>query len=162
MAKKSAPAKPKKEAATLAPVVMIYTKSSNHGYALIEAELIAIEGITCVRGIQVTGKEWHRMERKRTLVPFEHVASIVEFQFEEDLWKEPQPKHIRLPDEERQYTPLTSHTQPDQKPQGQHQGRPFRHGGGRNRHNNNNRGRHQHNDQRRFQPPNEFPTDEGK
>lgn len=133
---------------------MVYTKSGHHGCALIDCELVTIEGITFIRGTQVTGKEWHRMERKRTLIQFEHVASIVEFQYEDDLWKEPQPKHIRLPEEERQYTPLTSHQQTEQpKPQGQ--GRPFQRGGHRGGHRNN-RHRHRNNEGNRFPPHNTF------
>ncbi|MBX7143865.1 MAG: hypothetical protein K1X79_05390 [Oligoflexia bacterium] len=146
----------KKAPITLASVVMVFTKSSHHGLALIEAELVTIEGLTFLRGIQVTGKEWHRMERKRTLIPFDHVASIVEFEYEDDLWREPQPKHIRLPDEENQYTPLTSHTQPDAQGQGAHIGGRNSggdgsfHRGGRKRHRHNNRNRHHGGNQGRF------------
>lgn len=161
MTKKVATAK--KSSASLASVVMVYTKSSNHGCALIEAELVTIEGLTFIRGTQVTGKEWHRMERKRTLIPFEHVASIVEFEFEDDLWREPQPKHIRLPEEENQYTPLTSHAQPEA--QGQtgnrpNNDRPF-HRGGHKHHRHNNRNRHQRGNNGRFgNPSGGFPQGE--
>ena len=52
------------------------------------------------------------MEGKITLVPLENVASIIEFETEEDLWSEPQPKNLPLPiDESRQSAVLTSHEQ---------------------------------------------------
>lgn len=98
---------------SLGAVVMLYTKSSSHGIALLAPKIIAIEGQKFLEGTQVTGKAGHRMERKRTLVPFDHVASLVEFSAEEDLWSEPQPKHLRLPDETKPPVALTSHEQPN-------------------------------------------------
>ena len=73
-------------------LVALYTKSSSHCYALVQAEIVEIEGIKFLRGTQVTGKVGHRMEGKRTLIPFEHIGSIVEFASEDDLWSEPQPR----------------------------------------------------------------------
>lgn len=114
---------------TLGNVVMIYTKSSSHGLALVEPKIVSIEGIQFVEGKQVTGRTGHRMEGKRTLVPFEHIASLVEFGAEEELWSESQPKHLRIPVDEKPSAPLTSHEQPD----------PESRGGGSSRHRNDRR-----------------------
>jgi len=122
----------------LGEVVMVFTKSSSHWCGLVEPKVITIEGIKFIEGTQVTGKLGHRMERKRTMIPLEHVASIVEFATEEDLWSEPQPKHLGPPEEERQYTPLTAHNHAPQRPQ---------HGGGRP-HRRDRRHRHPRNDNR--------------
>lgn len=136
MAKKAAA--PKKSSPTLGEVVMVYTKSSSHWYALIEPQITEIEETKFITGIQVTGKQGHRMERKRTLIPLDHVASIIEFQSEDDLWSEPQAKLIRPPEDElSQSALLTSHEQPKPTQGGGHQG------GGR--HNNNRRDRHPRN-----------------
>ena len=116
----------KKEKATLGEVIMVYVKSSSHWYALVQPEIVSIEDISFIRGKQVTGKEGHRMEGRRTLIPLEHVSALVEFASEDDLWSEPQSKYIRPPEEERQGPVLTSHEQL-QGPQ------PGQGGGGRNR-----------------------------
>ena len=75
----------------LGTVIMLYTKQSTHWFGIIEPEIVSISDTKFVRGKQVTGKEGHRMEGKMTLVPLENVASIIEFESEEDLWNEPQP-----------------------------------------------------------------------
>jgi hypothetical protein len=122
-----APAPKKKTTPSLSEAVIVYLKSSSHWYALVKPEIIIFEGITFVAGKQVTGKTGHRMEGKRTLIPFEHVASMIEFASEEELWSEPQPKHLPAPpDPSIQSVPLTSHEQTAEY-QGPH--RP-RHGGG--------------------------------
>ena len=99
--------------------MVVYNKSSSHWVALVNPEVVEIEGIKFIQGKQVTGKEGHRMEGRRTLIPLEHVASMVEFATEDDLWSEPQPKHIRPPDEMRQSAMLTSHEQLAQQQQKQ-------------------------------------------
>lgn len=97
---------------TLGTVIMLYTKQSTHWFGITEPEIVSISDTKFVRGKQVTGKEGHRMEGKMTLVPLENVASIIEFESEEDLWNEPQPKNLPLPiDESRQSAVLTSHEQ---------------------------------------------------
>lgn len=121
---------------------MVQTKSSPHWCGLVQPEIVTIEGISFVQGKQATGKEGHRMEGKRTLIPLEHVAALVEFASEEEFWIEPQPKHIRPPDEARQNPVLTSHEQLTQQ---QHkQG-----GNGRHQRRGRFRGNRQHNDPRR-------------
>jgi len=98
--------------ATLGSIVMIYTKSSSHWYGMINPEIITIADTKFIRGKQITGKDCHKMEGKITLVPLEHVASIIEFELEEDLWNESQPKNLPLPvDESRKSAVLTSHEQ---------------------------------------------------
>ena len=101
----------KKAKPTLGAAVMVFSKSSTHACALVGPEFVTIEGLKFIQGIQSTGKEGHRMEKKRTLIPFDHVASIVEFATEEDLWSEPQPRHLRLAEEQAPTAPLTSHEQ---------------------------------------------------
>ena len=114
-------------AATLGAVVMIYTKSSSHWTALLSPSIIEIEGYRFIEGTQVTGKVGHKMEGKRTLIPLEHVASITEFAAEEDLWSEPQPRHIRATEETAETALLTSHEQPHHKqPSRHHRGGPHR------------------------------------
>ncbi len=93
-------------------VVMVYSKSSSHACALLNPEISTIEGLKFLSGTQCTGKEGHRMEKKRTHIPLDHVASIVEFLTEEDLWSEPQPRHLRIAEElPASNIPLTSHEQ---------------------------------------------------
>jgi hypothetical protein len=130
MAKKSTA--PTKKGPAFAEVVMVYTKGSSHWYALVHPEIVTIEGLKFLAGAQVTGKDRHRMEGKRTLVPFEHVASIVEFQTEEDLWSEPQPRHIPAPPVP-QSPLLTSHEQGGQKDEQKHHFRGEKHQHNRHR-----------------------------
>ena len=135
MVVKKKPASKKSESKSeskLGEAVIVYTKSSSHWSALIEPKITEIEGLKFIDGIQVTGKTGHRMERKRTLIPFDHVASIIEFASEDDLWSEPQAKHIRAPEEESQTVLLTSHEQKQPEPS-----RP----NSNNRHHNNRRDR---------------------
>lgn len=133
MAKKAAANK--KTETSIGEVVMVYTKSSSHWYALVEPKVSEIEGIKFIEGIQVTGKQGHRMERKKTLVPFENVASIIQFETEEDLWSEPQAKLIRQAEEGPQSPLLTSHEQGQPQQNNNRQGR-------RNRHDRHNRKNH--------------------
>lgn len=109
---------------SLGEVVMVYTRSSSHWYGFLKPVIIEIAGVRFLQGTQVTGKEGHKMEGKRTLIPLEHVASIIEFAAEEDLWSEPQPRHIRAPEEDQDNTLLTSHEQPH--PRHQHHRGPHR------------------------------------
>jgi hypothetical protein len=133
------PSEPVQLKATLGDVVMVYTKGSSHWCALVQPQVVDIEGVKFLRGKQVTGKEGHRMEGKRTLIPFELVASIVEFLSEDDLWSAPQPKH--LPDADGPKVPLlTSHEQGH--PEGGHQGN------NRNRHRRGRNNNHSHNNNR--------------
>ncbi len=121
---------PKQTKATLGQVVMVFTKGSSNWCALVEPKIVDFEGLKFIEGIQVTGKEGHRMERKRTLMPFDQVASIVEFENEDALWSVPQPKHV--PSFEENKNPLlTSHEQP-QPHHGERHGN--RHGRNRRRH----------------------------
>lgn len=152
MAKKSATVKKSetKSAAKIGEVVMVYTKSSSHWYALVEPKVSDIEGIKFIEGIQVTGKQGHRMERKRTMVPFENVASIIQFETEEDLWSEPQAKLIRPTEEAPQSALLTSHEQGQPKQNNNNNNRPGRH----NRHDRHNR--KNHNSGGRFNERNDF------
>jgi hypothetical protein len=115
-AKKTIAAKKKKPA--LGEVVIVYSKSSSHWCGLSQPEIVAIEGIKFIQGTQITGKTGHRMEGKRTLIPLDHVASLVEFASEDDLWSEPQPKHMPAPEEARQSVVLTSHEQQFTQPRG--------------------------------------------
>ena len=101
----------KKTKPTLGEVVMVYTKTSSHWYALTQAAIVEIEDIKFVCGTQVTGKTGHRMEGKKTLIPLEHVGSIVEFASEDELWSEPQQRFVRPVEETRQSVLLTSHEQ---------------------------------------------------
>jgi hypothetical protein len=121
----------KQPEATLGQVVMVYTKGSSHWWALVEPKVVEIEQTKFIEGTQVTGKEGHRMERKRTLIPFDHVASIIEFAAEEDLWSAPQRQPKNVPTFEEPKNPLlTSHEQPGANPE------KHKHGNrrGRNRH----------------------------
>ena len=101
----------KKLKPSLGVAVMVFSKSSSHSCALVNPEFVTIEGVKFIQGLQSTGKEGHRMEKKRTLIPFDHVASLVEFASEDDLWSEPQPRHLRLAEEQAPPAPLTSHEQ---------------------------------------------------
>ena len=127
MVKKATPTPKETPGTSLGEVAMVYTRSSSHWYGLQKPMIVEIEGTRFLEGTQVTGKVGHRMEGKRTLIPLEHVASIVEFATEEDLWSEPQPRHIRPPEEGVENTLLTSHEQPahphDRGPRGGPHGR---------------------------------------
>ncbi len=136
MAKKTETSKKAKSTVTLGEALMVFTKSSSHWLALLQPEIVSIEDIKFLQGIQVTGKEGHRMERKRTLVPFDLVTMLIEFPSEDELWSEPQPRHIRPPDETNQNVTLTSHEQPQQQPNKdfQHHQREHHHGNRHHRH----------------------------
>lgn len=130
-AAKVAKAAPEEGEVKLGSVIMLYTKSSSHWYGMTEPEIVTIADTKFVRGKQITGKEGHRMEGKVTLVPLDHVASIIEFALEEDLWNESQPRNLPFPiDESRQSAVLTSHEQLAQ-PQKKHPARPAKSSGGR-------------------------------
>ena len=105
----------KKAETTLGDVVMVYTKGSTHWWALVEPKIVELEGMSFVEGSQVTGKKGHRMEGKRTLIPFDHVASIVAFASEEEIWSAPQPKNLPV-FEEQKPTVLTHHEQTKKEP----------------------------------------------
>lgn len=166
MAAKTAATK-KKADYTLAEVVMVYMKASSHWYALVGPEIITVDGVKFIAGKQVTGKEGHRMEGRRTLVPFEHVASIIEFAAEDELWAEPQPKHLPAPvDTAQQSVPLTSHEQggiggnrPPQNGPGQGQG--GHHRGRRHRGKNRDGRGPSDNSDARFQSQYDFNRDRG-
>ena len=102
-----------KKAATpsFSEAVMLYTKSSTHCFFFFFSEIVTISDVMFLKGRQVTGKEGHRMEGRVTYIPFDNVASIVEFDSEDDLWSEPQPRNLPLPIEESQSAMLTSHEQ---------------------------------------------------
>ena len=117
-------------APTFGEAVMVYTKSSSHYCALLQPKVVTIEGLKFIQGTQVTGKIGHRMEGKTTLIPFEHVASIIQFASEDALWSEPQAKLIRPVEDAEPSTILTSHENP-----GNGNGHPQR-----NRHHNNRHG----------------------
>jgi hypothetical protein len=145
--------------AKLAEVVMVYMKASSHWYALVGPEIVTVEGVKFIAGKQVTGKEGHRMEGRRTLIPFEHVASLIEFAAEDELWSEPQPKHLPPPqDLSQQSVPLTSHEQPNnhnRPPQG---GQGGHHRGRRHRKNRDHQGQ---GSDARFQSEYDFSRDRG-
>lgn len=98
-AKKDSTATPAVSTPTLGKIVLVHTKSSSYWFALLEPKIVSIEEMRFLEGIQVTGKETHRMEKKRTLIPFDHVASIVEFENEENLWKQSAGKQVQVNDE---------------------------------------------------------------
>ncbi len=99
--------------------------------------------MTFIEGTQVTGNPTHRFERKRTLMPFENVGTIVEFQTEEDVFSRPQPRNLP-PLEDDKSPVLTHHEQggkdyPPRGGGGGHRrgggsGGPRRRGGGGGRH----------------------------
>lgn len=119
MVKKKTSTQKKEAAPTLGEAVVIFTKSSSHWQAIIQPEIITIDEIRFIKGTQVTGKPGHRFEGKKTLIPMDHVASIIQFASEEEIWAEPQVKLIRQQTEEGQTNPtLTSHESPDERPGG--------------------------------------------
>lgn len=121
MVKKTATKKEPKNTEMMPPpslgeAVIVHTKSSTHWMALVQPKVVTIEEIKFLEGVQVTGKIGHKMERKRTLVPLDHVASIVQFASEDELWSEPQPRNIRPLEEDKAVSPpLTSHEQNNQE-----------------------------------------------
>jgi hypothetical protein len=135
--KTSAAKETKQEEVTLGKAVIVYPRGSQHWVALSAPELIEIQGIKFLQGIQITGNPGHRFEQKKTLMPFELVGTIVQFQEEEDIWSKAQPRNIAPTTEEVKSATLTSHERgsPDFKAGG-HQGgnrrnRNRRKGGGR-------------------------------
>lgn len=132
MATKKVAAKKKPEI-TLGKAVLVQTKSSSHSIGLGDPKIVVIEDMKFLEGTQVTGKIGHRLEGKRTLIPCDHVASLVEFPSEEDIWSEPQSKMIRPLEIEDRGPVLTLHEQGGHEQGGQ--GHRHRHsGGGPNHH----------------------------
>ena len=115
--------------ATLGGALLVLTKSSSHPIGLVDPKIVTIEEIKFIEGTQSTGKVGHRLEGKRTLIPCEHIASLVEFASEEDLWSEPQSKMIRPLEQLQDRGPvLTLHEQ------GGHDHRTPGHQGGQHHH----------------------------
>jgi len=97
---------------TLGKAVQIYLKSSSHSISLADPKVVTLGAISFVEGTQVTGKEGHRLEGKRTLVACDNIASMVEFASEDDIWSEPQSKLLRHTRVEEDASPvLTLHEQ---------------------------------------------------
>ncbi len=141
--KKAAPKKKSETKAeiTLGRAILVQTKTSSHSIGLGEPKIVVIEEIKFLEGTQVTGKDGHRLEGKRTLIPCDHVASIVEFPSEEDLWSEPQSKMIRPLEIEDRGPVLTLHEQGGHEHRHGHPGgHSGGHSGGRHHHGRRNRG----------------------
>jgi|GEM_PF-5627251 len=113
----------KKPEITLGKAILVQTKGSSHSVGLGDPKIVVIEEIKFLEGTQVTGKVGHRLEGKRTLIPCDYIASVVEFASEEDLWSEPQSKMIRPHEMEDRGPVLTLHEQ------GNHEHRHGRQGG---------------------------------
>ena len=136
MATKKVASKKKNMEITLGKAVLVQTKSSSHSIGLGDPKIVVIEEMKFLEGTQVTGKVGHRLEGKRTLIPCDHIASIVEFPSEEDLWSEPQSKMIRPHEMEDRGPVLTLHEQGGHGHPGGHQGG---HQGGQHHHGRHNR-----------------------
>jgi hypothetical protein len=105
-------AQPTEPAVNLGRAVQIYLKTSTHPTSLTEPKITKLGELTFIEGTQVTGKIGHRLEGKKTLIACDHIASIIEFASEDDIWSEPQSKLLRHALNEEDKTPvLTLHEQ---------------------------------------------------
>jgi hypothetical protein len=119
MARKAAAKEVETNESSLGNVVILYMKSSSHPYSLVNPRIVSVGEMKFVEGTQVTGRPGHRMEQKRTMVPFDNVASIIAFETEDDLWSEPQAKVVRTADPAVPNSPpLTSHEGPGERHRG--------------------------------------------
>jgi hypothetical protein len=118
MARKAAAKEVQTNESSLGDVVILYMKSSSHPYSLVNPRIVSVGEMKFVEGTQVTGRPGHRMEQKRTMVPFDNVASIIAFETEDDLWSEPQAKIVRPIEAGPVSPPLTSHEGPAERHRG--------------------------------------------